>query len=305
MKQRILITGANGFVGSFLCNELKHEFDVFSSTRTPKNTDDIYLDINNLANIDSVFHSIKPDVVIHLAGVSSLEFAQKNPLLCITANVEGSKNLITASLKNQVKIFINFSSNKAVYPKNIYGYSKAIIETALKVMPNANCNFISYRCGNVIGSPNSFLHQWLTMKKNGKTIQSSGGGAVRFFTTRADITKDVVQIIKHSSELSNSVVTPKMKIAPIADFLLAFEKYCQVNAERTEQRAVDNPIDYLISSDEAKYTQLINYDSRFFYVTGNTIRNVSAEAITSNSIQEKLDNKELVLLIESVESTIK
>jgi FlaA1/EpsC-like NDP-sugar epimerase len=305
VKQRVLITGGNGFVGSFLCNKLKHNFDVFPSTRTPKNTNDIYLDINDWADIESVFRLVKPDIVIHLAGVSSLEIAQKNPLLCITANVEGSKNLIEASLKNQVKTFINFSSNKAVYPKNIYGYTKAIIELALRAVPSTNCNFISYRCGNVIGSPNSFLDQWFRMKQDGIAIQSSGGTAERFFITRQDIVKDILQILENSSALQSSIVTPNMKFAAIADFLLVFEKRFGVSIERTVSRGVDNVFDYLFSSDEAKHTQLVNYNSRLLYVTNNTIKNFYKEALSSQTSQEKFENKELISLIESVESTIK
>jgi UDP-N-acetylglucosamine 4,6-dehydratase len=165
VKQRLLITGGTGFLGSFLVEALKNEYAVVATSRQTSSANTVQLDINNVDQVNAVFAKVKPDVVLHLAAMSSLAVAQKNPLQCITINIEGSTNLISASLANNVSAFIQFSSNKAVYPKNIYGHSKAVIESALKALSTNGSSYFSYRCGNIIGSPDSFLDQWFTMQR--------------------------------------------------------------------------------------------------------------------------------------------
>lgn len=298
MKQRLLITGGTGFLGSFLVEALKNEYAVVATSRQNNSANTMQLDINNVDQVNAVFAEVRPDIVLHLAAMSSLAVAQKNPLQCIAINIEGSTNLISASLANNVSAFIHFSSNKAVYPKNIYGHSKAVIESAIKALLAKGSSYFSYRCGNIIGSPDSFLDQWFTMQQQGETIRSSGGNAERFFITREEIAKDLLLLIREQTSLASTIVTPKMKSARIGDFLQVFEQQFGVAAERTENRSFDNLHDYLISREEAAYTQTVLLGEDTFYVTGNTPVNVFNEVLSTQNNIHRLSNEEMASWIE-------
>lgn len=298
MKQRLLITGGTGFLGSFLVEALKNEYAVVATSRQTSSANTVQLDINNVDQVNTVFTEVKPDIVLHLAAMSSLAVAQKNPLQCIAINIEGSTNLISASLANNVNAFIHFSSNKAVYPKNIYGHSKAVIESALKALSTKGSSYFSYRCGNIIGSPDSFLDQWFTMQRQGETIRSSGGNAERFFTTREEIAKDLLLLLREHTSLASTIVTPKMKSARIGDFLGVFEQQYGVAAERTESRNFDNQHDYLVSGEEAAYTQSSTFAGKAFWVIGNTPVNAFNEAISTQNNTHKLSDEEMASWIE-------
>ncbi|MBP6515454.1 MAG: polysaccharide biosynthesis protein [Chitinophagales bacterium] len=298
MKQRLLITGGTGFLGSFLVEALKNEYAVVATSRQTSSANTVQLDINNVDQVNTVFTEVKPDIVLHLAAMSSLAVAQKNPLQCIAINIEGSTNLISASLANNVNAFVHFSSNKAVYPKNIYGHSKAVIESALKALSTKGSSYFSYRCGNIIGSPDSFLDQWFTMQRQGETIRSSGGNAERFFTTREEIAKDLLLLLREHTSLASTIVTPKMKSARIGDFLGVFEQQYGVAAERTESRSFDNQHDYLVSGEEAAYTQSSTFAGKAFWVIGNTPVNAFNEAISTQNNTHKLSDEEMASWIE-------
>ena len=305
MKERILITGGSGFVGTYLVSAWKSRFDVVATSRQKNHPNSLQLDLNNVAQVNAVIAEVKPTVVLHLAAMSSLAIAQKNPLECIAINIEGSKNLIAASLANQVGTFIHFSSNKAVYPKNIYGHSKAVIESALKTLSAEGTSYFSYRCGNIIGSPDSFLDQWFTMLEKGETIRSSGGNAERFFTSREMIAEDLVQLMLNGPALSSSIVTPQMKSARIGDFLRIFETQSGATVERIESRSFDNLHDYLISKEESTNTHTLDLAKSSFYVTGNTTINEFQEALSTQNNQHKLSDDEIASWIEYARFTRK
>lgn len=122
--KKVLVTGGAGFIGSNLCKELIKQkakvtiLDNFSSGNLNNlksiisQVNIIYGDISNPFTCKKI--TIEKDIVFHLAAISSVIQCAKNKEACNNVNIEGTKNLLKACIKNNVKKFI-FSSSAAVY----------------------------------------------------------------------------------------------------------------------------------------------------------------------------------------------
>ncbi len=148
---KILVTGANGFVGKFLIEELARENEVIAldkdkNTRgLPKGVRIADADISNKDVIKKIIE-LKPDVVYHLAAISSIPFSVENPLLTMRVNVDGTQNILEAARISDVKRFVFISTSQvygipkylpideshAVNPNNPYSVSKAIGELLVR-----------------------------------------------------------------------------------------------------------------------------------------------------------------------------
>ena len=136
---RILVTGGAGFIGSHLIDELLKlnfevccidSFDPFYDINEKKRNIASHLDYSNYILkegdirdkefIDTVFAKYQPEVVIHLAAKAGVRPSVEDPHLYQKVNIEGSLNLLEASVKHQIKKFINGSSS------SVYGLNESI-----------------------------------------------------------------------------------------------------------------------------------------------------------------------------------
>ena len=145
--KRVLVTGANGFVGRHLVERLARQNDVIAldksanMTNFPERTKIVNADISDKGVIRKIV-ALKPDIIYHLAAISSIPFSVENPRLTIRVNADGTQNLLEAARLYDVKRFI-FISTSQVYgipkylpideahpinPNNPYSVSKAIGE---------------------------------------------------------------------------------------------------------------------------------------------------------------------------------
>tara|TARA_R110002020_G_scaffold354724_1_gene567481 strand:+ start:234 stop:1229 length:996 start_codon:yes stop_codon:yes gene_type:complete len=185
----ILITGGLGFVGSHITVKLlENDYNIFiidnlensnleQITKLKKiiNKKIEYFkgDLRNIKFLDNFFNSYKIDIVIHCAGLKSVEESEKNPLKYYDYNVSGTINLLNSMNKYNVNKII-FSSSACVYgipkntpidekhetcPNNIYGETKLINENILKnlCIKNNNWSVVCLRYFNPIGSHYSGL----------------------------------------------------------------------------------------------------------------------------------------------------
>lgn len=151
---RILLTGANGFVGRVLHKRLHGEnhqvFGTVASLSSLMKDDQSYtvLDICDRVNVDAVIERIKPTHLVHLAAVSSVALSFKDPLLTWNTNVIGTMNLMESLKKHAPDCFTLFVSSSEVYgetfktgellgedascvPTNPYAASKLAAEMAI------------------------------------------------------------------------------------------------------------------------------------------------------------------------------
>lgn len=137
--KKILITGGNGLVGKYLNKKIdKEKYIVFSFGKEE-------LDITNKENCFKIFKEIKPDVVIHLAALTDVDYCEKNSVKAYKVNSEGTKNI--SEISSEFNSFIIYLSTDFVFdgkkrspydekdepnPINIYGKSKLKGEEYIK-----------------------------------------------------------------------------------------------------------------------------------------------------------------------------
>lgn len=167
---KILITGSAGYIGSCLFEYLKKKYNVFGTDKIipkiKKQKKFFLCDLLDFKKINNLIEIIKPDIVIHLAAQSTIDFIDKKKDY-IKNNTYVTRNIIRSVNKNKVKHFI-FSSTAAVYknsskklteksqlsPNNIYGKTKLDCEKLIidNINKDNKTNFIIFRFFNVCSS---------------------------------------------------------------------------------------------------------------------------------------------------------
>ena len=173
-KEKILITGCSGFVGTNLIDKLSNEkYEIFSlDIAGPKKIIDrinyIDMDIRS-KEINSLINKINPDIIVHLAAQASVSISSKNPQLDNDINLNGSLNLFLSSISSELKNFIFFSTGGAIYgekvgkkfneddltrPLSPYGISKLNFENYLNYFSSqriSNSDITILRPSNIYG----------------------------------------------------------------------------------------------------------------------------------------------------------
>jgi len=196
----ILITGGTGSFGSaFIFKILKSkinfkEIRVFS--RDEKKQDDLRKKINNpkikfllgdVRDIESIKKAIKNvDFIFHAAALKQVPSCEFYPLEAVKTNILGTNNVIQLAIENLVKKVVVLSTDKAVYPINAMGMSKALMEKiAISNFnlsdKNSNKTIICVtRYGNVLASRGSVVPLFINQIKNNRAITLTDPKMTRF-----------------------------------------------------------------------------------------------------------------------------
>ncbi len=186
--QKLLITGASGFLGWNLCQVALSAWEVHGTYhRHPIEIPNVHLHQIDLTNLDLVkaeIEQIAPVGVIHLAAASSPNFCQAHPDRSYLINVTATENL--AKVCFQAKIPFVFTSTDLVFdgnqppyretdpvsPINIYGEQKVAAERAiLAVYPRATICRMPLMFGNAPPTATSFIQPWLESLKSERSLQ--------------------------------------------------------------------------------------------------------------------------------------
>jgi FlaA1/EpsC-like NDP-sugar epimerase len=218
-NKNILVTGGAGSIGSELTSEiLNHkpkklyvidisELNLFNLIKrlknekkyNRKNLSIILGDCGDLNFLFNIFKNIKINEIYHAAAYKHVEFGEENPYSMIKNNVFGTKNLIDFSVKKNIKNFTFISSDKAVNPKSILGYSKKIGEKLIQNIKfskfQKNINFTIIRFGNVIGSSGSVIPIFLNQIKKKQSLTVTNKKVKRYFMSISE----AVQLIINAS----------------------------------------------------------------------------------------------------------
>tara|TARA_Y100000768_G_scaffold388882_1_gene388243 strand:+ start:9742 stop:10788 length:1047 start_codon:yes stop_codon:yes gene_type:complete len=129
-------------------------------------------DVRNFDRLNYAFENV--DIVIHSAALKHVSIAEYNPTEFVETNIQGTHNVIKASISNRVTKTILLSTDKAVNPINLYGATKLAAEklfiAANNTVGNKKCYFSIVRYGNVIASRGSVLEKFLKLGKISKPI---------------------------------------------------------------------------------------------------------------------------------------
>lgn len=211
----LLITGGTGSFGnavlkSFLNSELA-EIRIFS--RDEKKQDDMrkrYADPKLKFYIGDVrdFHSVLGatrgvDYIFHAAALKQVPSCEFHPMEAVKTNVLGTENVLEAAIQNQVRRVVCLSTDKAVYPINAMGISKAMME---KVMVAKSRNLdasktviCGTRYGNVMASRGSVIPLFVDQIRAGKPLTLTDPNMTRFMMTLADAVDLVMYAFEHGN----------------------------------------------------------------------------------------------------------
>ncbi|QXV67015.1 NAD-dependent epimerase/dehydratase family protein [Mucilaginibacter achroorhodeus] len=199
----LLITGGTGSFGNavlkrFLNSDLK-EIRIFS--RDEKKQDDMrhelkssrvkfYIgDVRERSSVDNAMDGV--DYVFHAAALKQVPSCEFFPLEAVRTNVLGTENVLQSAIANKVKNVIVLSTDKACYPINAMGISKAMMEKVAiakgrSISEDSGTVICCTRYGNVMGSRGSVIPLWLDQIKAGKKITITDPNMTRFMMTLED-----------------------------------------------------------------------------------------------------------------------
>ncbi len=192
----LLITGGTGSFGNAVLNHFLdsdiREIRIFS--RDEKKQDDMRLKYNNdkikfylgdIRDFNSVNGAMnRVNFVFHAAALKQVPSCEFYPIEAVKTNILGAENVLEAAVRNQVEKVVVLSTDKAVYPINAMGLSKAMMEKLMvaksRVIDPQKMVFCATRYGNVMGSRGSVIPLFIKQIKDGKPITITEPSMTRF-----------------------------------------------------------------------------------------------------------------------------
>ena len=203
----ILVTGGTGSFGNavvkklleyevrkiiiFSRDELKQE--IMRNTYINKKLDFVIGDIRDLDCLNHAMSGV--DYVFHAAAYKQVPMCEIYPMEAIKTNVLGGANVIESSIRNSVKRVVVLTTDKAVYPINAMGMSKALMEKIMVSRSNESTILCGVRYGNVMYSRGSVIPYFVSLIKKGETLQVTNPDMTRFLLTLDDAVELVLDTI--------------------------------------------------------------------------------------------------------------
>ena len=192
----LLITGGTGSFGNAVLNRFLHsdfaEIRIFSrdekkqeDMRIALKSDKVKFYIGDVREYDSVHDALRGvDYVFHAAALKQVPSCEFYPMEALRTNVQGAENVMRAAIANEVKRCVVLSTDKAVYPINAMGISKALMEKVM-VAKSRLCDpgktvLSATRYGNVMASRGSVIPLFLGQLQAGKPLTITDPNMTRF-----------------------------------------------------------------------------------------------------------------------------
>lgn len=239
----LLITGGTGSFGNavlnrFLDTDIK-EIRIFS--RDEKKQHDMRVEINHPKikfyigdvrdnnSLQAAFDGV--DYVFHAAALKQVPSCEFYPIEAVKTNILGTENVLNAAIANKVKKVICLSTDKAVYPINAMGMSKAMMEKLMvaKSRISGETILVGTRYGNVMASRGSVIPLFQEQIKNGQVITVTDPSMTRFMMTLADAVELVLYAFEHGN--SGDIFVQKSPASTIGELAEAMKKIYQSNVE--------------------------------------------------------------------------
>lgn len=199
-NKTLLITGGTGSFGNAVLNrflktdigeirifsrdekkqdDMRHEFQA----KMPEVADKIKFfigDVRNLQSVKNAMHGV--DYIFHAAALKQVPSCEFFPMEAVNTNVIGTDNVLTAAMEEKVKSVICLSTDKAAYPVNAMGISKALEErvAVAKSRNSKDTKICCTRYGNVMCSRGSVIPLWIDQIKAGNPITITEPSMTRF-----------------------------------------------------------------------------------------------------------------------------
>lgn len=209
----LLITGGTGSFGNavlkrFIDSKIR-EIRIFSrdekkqhDMRVEMKNDKLKFYIGDVRDFDSISNALKDvDYVFHAAALKQVPSCEFYPIEAVRTNILGTENVLNASIINNVKKVVCLSTDKAVYPINAMGISKAMMEKVMvaKSRNSGETTIVGTRYGNVMASRGSVIPLFHEQIINNEPITITDPNMTRFMMTL----DDAVELVLYAFENGN------------------------------------------------------------------------------------------------------
>jgi len=315
----ILITGGTGSFGNavldrFLNSDIK-EIRIFS--RDEKKQHDMRVKYNNSkikfyigdvrdeSSLRDVMISV--DYVFHAAALKQVPSCEFYPIEAVNTNIMGTENVLNAAIFNDVSKVVCLSTDKAVYPINAMGVSKAMMEKVFvaKSRNSKNTIITGTRYGNVMSSRGSVIPHFTEQIKNGKPITVTDPDMTRFMMTLNNAVELVIYAFKNGK--SGDIFVQKSPASTIGELASTLKEIYKSDvkikhigirhAEKMHETLLSKE-EFLIAEDLGDYYRIeadnrdLNYN-KYFEV--GRVKKIDDEYNSFNT--KRLSRKELIDLL--------
>ena len=244
-NKTLLITGGTGSFGNAVLNRFLRtdigEIRIFS--RDEKKQDDMrhefqakmpdvaekikfYIgDVRDLASVKNAMHGV--DFIFHAAALKQVPSCEFFPIEAVKTNVLGTENVLTAAIEAGVKNIVCLSTDKAAYPVNAMGTSKAMMEKVIvaksRTVSPDKTRIMCTRYGNVMCSRGSVIPLWIDQIRAGNPITITDGNMTRFIMSLDEAVDLVLFAFEHGE--SGDILVQK---APACTIRTQAEAVCEL-----------------------------------------------------------------------------
>lgn len=318
-----MITGGTGSFGNTILNRFLHsdisEIIIFS--RDEKKQEDMRIAINDpkvkfvigdARNYQSIAQAMRGiDYVFHAAALKQVPSCEFYPMEAVSTNILGTENVLNAAIENNVKRVVLLSTDKAVYPINAMGISKAMAEKILvaksRTVGSAGPIMCATRYGNVMASRGSVIPLFVEKIKAGLPLTITDPKMTRFLMSL----EDSVDLVLHAYQYGQQgdIFVQKAPASTIADLAAAIKELFKSDAliKIIGTRHGEKLFESLVSREEmakaedmGKYYRIpadnrdLNYDK--FIVEGKVKANDVEDYTSHNTEQLSIDGIKKLLL---------
>lgn len=334
----LMITGGTGSFGNAVLNrfletdigeirifsrdekkqdDMRHEFQV----KMPNVADKIRFYIGDVRDIQSVRNAMQGvDYIFHAAALKQVPSCEFFPVEAVRTNVLGTDNVLTAAIEESVKSVICLSTDKAAYPVNSMGITKAL-EERVAVAKSRNTTTTKICCtryGNVMCSRGSVIPLWIDQIKSGNPITITDGSMTRFIMSLEEAV-DLVLFAFENGENGDILVQK----APACTIQTQAEAVCELfGGDKNDIKVIgirhgEKMYETLLTNEECSKAidmgnfyrvpadnRSLNYDK--YFSEGNSKRNSLCEFDSNNTqLLTKEQVKERLLSLEFIQNALK
>ncbi len=242
-NKTLLITGGTGSFGNAVLNrflktdigeirifsrdekkqdDMRHEFQA----KMPEAAEKLSFYIGNVRDLQSVKNAMHGvDYIFHAAALKQVPSCEFFPIEAVKTNVLGTENVLTAAIEAGVKNVVCLSTDKAAYPVNAMGTSKAMMEKVIvaKARTTKETKICCTRYGNVMCSRGSVIPLWIDQIRNGNPITLTDPNMTRFIMSLDEAVDLVLFAFEHGE--SGDILVQK---APACTIQTQAEAVCEL-----------------------------------------------------------------------------
>ena len=317
MNKTLLITGGTGSFGNAVLNrflktdigeirifsrdekkqdDMRHEFQA----KMPEVADKIsfYIgDVRDLQSVKNAMHGV--DYIFHAAALKQVPSCEFFPIEAVKTNVLGTENVLTAAIEEGVKNVVCLSTDKAAYPVNAMGTSKAMMEKVIvaksRTVSADKTKICCTRYGNVMCSRGSVIPLWIEQIRAGQPVTVTDGKMTRFVMSLEEAVDLVLFAFEHGQ--SGDILVQK---APACTIQTLAEAVCELfSADKSKIRVIgirhgEKMYETLLTNEECAHAidmgnfyrvpcdkRGLNYDK--YFTKGDAERNPLTEFNSSNT----------------------